>query len=79
MHMAFLSRVFKNLQWYGMTKRNTSHRLVFLFGCLGNFKCSGEMNSPSAEVLPSAKHSHGALAPPARRPGGDRPVPLQRV
>lgn len=20
MHMAFLSRVFKNLQWYGMTK-----------------------------------------------------------
>ena len=21
MHMAFLSRVFKNLQWYGMTKR----------------------------------------------------------
>ena len=22
MHMAFLSRVFKNLQWYGMTSKN---------------------------------------------------------
>ena len=22
MHMAFLSRVFKNLQWYGMTTKN---------------------------------------------------------
>ena len=29
MHMAFLSRVFKNLQWYGMTKRTPPNRVVF--------------------------------------------------
>ena len=31
MHMAFLSRVFKNLQWYGMTKRTPPNRVVFFF------------------------------------------------
>ena len=32
MHMAFLSRVFKNLQWYGMTKvtRNSCKRLFLV-------------------------------------------------
>ena len=31
-----------------------------------DFKCSGEMNSPCAEVLPAAKRSYGANAPPRR-------------
>ena len=31
MHMAFLSRVFKNLQWYGMTKKKDTLMRVFLF------------------------------------------------
>ena len=30
MHMAFLSRVFKNLQWYGMTDK---HLKSSDFGC----------------------------------------------
>ena len=31
MHMAFLSRVFKNLQWYGMTnKKDAIWRLFYL-------------------------------------------------
>ena len=32
MHMAFLSRVFKNLQWYGMTKstENFGFRCFFV-------------------------------------------------
>ena len=50
---------------------------VFLFGfrrpeggsTLRYFKCSGQMNCPCAEVLPGAKRSYGAKAPPARRPG----------
>ena len=32
--------------------------------------CSAEVNSASAKVLPAAKHPHGALVPPARRPVG---------
>ena len=32
----------------------------------GDFTCSGEMNSPSAKVLPAAKHLYGANAPPHR-------------
>ena len=32
------------------------------------FQCSAEVNSACAEVLPAAKRSYGALAPPARRP-----------
>ena len=31
-----------------------------------DFTCSGEMNSPCAEVLLAAKHSYGAKAPPHR-------------
>ncbi len=31
MHMAFLNRGFKNLQWYGMTKRRDTHLCVFSF------------------------------------------------
>ena len=34
------------------------------------FKCSAEMNSACAEVLPAAKRSYGPKAPPARRPVG---------
>ncbi len=30
----------------------------------GNLKCSAEVNSASAEVLPAAKRSYGAKAPP---------------
>ena len=31
MHMAFLSRVFKNLQWYGMTEQHLkSERFMFI-------------------------------------------------
>ena len=37
---------------------------------LRRFKCSAEVNSASAKVLPAAKHPHGALVPPARRPVG---------
>ena len=33
-------------------------------------KCSGRRSRPSAEILPGAKHSYSAKAPPARRPGG---------
>ena len=31
MHMAFLSRVFKNLQWYGMTVKSLDFQGFFLF------------------------------------------------
>ena len=31
MHMAFLSRVFKNLQWYGMTRVSPYGTYPFLF------------------------------------------------
>lgn len=41
MHMAFLSRVFKNLQWYGMTKKKHLHSRCFFFGYLGSFKLLG--------------------------------------
>lgn len=34
--------------------------------------CSGEMNSPCAEVLPAAKRSYGANAPPRR--AGPQPM-----
>ena len=37
-----------------------------------DFKCSGEMNSPCAEVLPAAKRSYGANAPPRR--AGPQPM-----
>ena len=33
MHMAFLSREFKNLQWYGMTKKNPQKCGFFLYSC----------------------------------------------
>ncbi len=37
MHMAFLSRVFKNLQWYGMTDTAEGYpSAVFLFPPLPN-------------------------------------------
>ena len=35
MHMAFLSRGFKNLQWYSMTKKETPYGVSF-FGATGN-------------------------------------------
>ena len=34
------------------------------------FQCSGRQSHPCAEVLPVAKRSYGAPAPPARRPVG---------
>ena len=34
------------------------------------FQCSGRQSRPCAEVLPGAKRSYGAPAPPARRPVG---------
>ena len=37
---------------------------------LRGLKCSGEVNSPCAKVLPVAKRLYGAKAPPARRPVG---------
>ena len=53
-------------------------QLPFVFGfrrpeggsTLRRFKCSAEVNSACAEVLPAAKRSYGAKAPPARRPVG---------
>lgn len=33
MHMVFLSRGFKNLQWYSMTKRMISYEII-LFYCI---------------------------------------------
>ena len=39
-------------------------------------KCSAEVNSACAEVLPAAKRSYGAKAPPARRPVGWFPLYL---
>lgn len=39
MHMRFLSRGFKNLQWYGMTKRKPPGRVVFvLASCVAESK-----------------------------------------
>ena len=35
---------------------------------LRRLKCSGQVNCPCAEVLPAAKRSYGADAPPAGRP-----------
>ena len=40
----------------------------------GNLKCSAEVNSASAEVLPAAKRSYGAKAPP--QPAGPRSCPV---
>ena len=36
MHMAFLSRVFKNLQWYGMTTKKDAKKASFFVGRPGN-------------------------------------------
>ena len=42
-------------------------------GCPVDLKCSGEMNSPCAEILPSAKCSHALTrAPPCGAPRGGR-------
>lgn len=40
MHMRFLSRGFKNLQWYGMTERKPPGRVVF---CFGKLRCGVEV------------------------------------
>lgn len=40
MHMRFLSRGFKNLQWYSMTKRKPPGRVVF---CFGKLRCGVEV------------------------------------
>ena len=49
----------------------------YFYGNRGNLKCSAEVNSACAEVLPAAKHSYGAKAPPARRPVGQFAEPFR--
>ena len=39
MHMVFLSRGFKNLQWYSMTKRNTTHSGGASFWSIFDLRC----------------------------------------
>ena len=39
MRMAFLSRGFKNLQWYSMTKRNTTHSGGVSFWSIFDLRC----------------------------------------
>ena len=39
MHMVFLSRGFKNLQWYSMTKRNTTHSGGVSFWSAFDLRC----------------------------------------
>ena len=47
MHMVFLSRGFKNLQWYSMTKRMISYEIIlFLFMC--EIFANGDQTSYSA-------------------------------
>ena len=52
----------------GTIKITTPAGCGYFYGIRGNLKCSAEVNSACAEVLPAAKRSHGAKAPPARRP-----------
>ena len=58
-------------------KETPACRLVFLFGYLGILKCSAEVNSASAKVLPAAKRLYGAKAPPRR--AGPRSCPASIV
>lgn len=59
-------------------KKDICEADVFLFGfrrpkggsTLRHCTCSAEVNSACAEVLPAAKRSYGANAPPAGRPVG---------
>ena len=46
-------------------KKDTTAVVSFFLGFRGKLKCSGEVNSPSAKVLPPAKRLYGAGAPPA--------------
>ena len=48
-----------------LQKKDTTFRRVLLFGFRGKLKCSAEVNSASAKVLPPAKRLYGAGAPPA--------------
>ena len=41
----------------------------YFYGNRGNLKCSAEVNSACAEVLPAAKRSYGAAAQLARKAG----------
>ncbi len=47
-------------------KSNHTVRCGYFYGILEELTCSGEMNSPCAEVLPGAKRLYGANAPPHR-------------
>ena len=49
-------------------KNNHTIRCGYFLVTGGDFTCSGGVNPPCAKVLPAAKRSHGAKAPPARRP-----------
>ena len=65
MHMAFLSRVFKNLQWYGMTKSIEN----FGFRCF--FCCKNAENGASQNV--------GQLPDPHRDPHAEMRGKGERV
>ena len=51
-------------------KRSTCIAGASFFGTRDSLKCSGEMNSPCAEVLPAAKRSNAAKAARPRRAVG---------
>ena len=53
MHMAFLSRVFKNLQWYGMTKTAFQMKSGFFFCLLP--ACMGCREAPGTRRLKDKK------------------------
>ncbi len=67
-----------------MAKRKTRREVCLSFWVLAaegvlhsfDFQCSGEMNSPCAEVLPAAKRSYGANAPPRRAEPQPMPASL---
>ena len=47
-------------------KKDTLFSVSFFLDTWVRLKCSAEMNSAFAEVLPAAKRSYGAKAPPHR-------------
>lgn len=64
--MAFLSRVFKNLQWYGMTEKQPHRKDVVVF-CLNAFMGAGDWIPPVPAFLFQRNHPHGGKALPRNR------------
>ena len=60
MHMAFLSRVFKNLQWYGMTRRSRFVCLLRLIFYIAEREMV--LSSPSFFVRRRTRKSAAAAA-----------------